>query len=157
MTTLLLSDDRNFVRCCHSSRRTRLVARLRASNLDAALAKGASPDSSAPLSLHAHALISAKNRRKLSEEILEIVHRAELPRSVFDPTVPICRGKVLDARELFEELADRLQDRYPVTPDGVANVRRLLREGAGPLYERPSADDLRSLLETAIAALEPRV
>jgi hypothetical protein len=157
MTTLLLSDDHNFVRCCHSNRRIRLVARLRASNLDAALATGASPDSSAPLSLHAHSLISAKNRRKLSEEILQILHRAEQPRSVFDPTVPICRSKVLDVRELFEALADRLQDRNPVTPDGVANVRRLLREGAGPLYERPSADDLKSFLEDAIVAPQPRL
>ena len=76
---------------------------------------------------------------------------------MFDPTVPICRSKVLDVRELFEELADRLQDRNPVTPDGVANVRRLLREGAGPFYERPDADDLGSLLENAIAALEPHL
>jgi hypothetical protein len=157
MTTLLLSDDRNFVRCCQSSPRIRLVARLRAAHLDAALARGASPDSSAPLSLHAHALIGVKNRRKLSGEILEILHKAEQPRSVFDPTVPICRGKVLAVRELFEEIVDRLEDREPVAAHGVANVRRLLREGAGPLYERPCADDLRSFLEEAIAALQPRL
>jgi hypothetical protein len=156
MTTLLLSDNRNFVRCCRSSPRIRLVAWLRASELDAALARGVSPDSSAPLSVHAHGLISAKNRRKLSEEVREIVRKAEQPRSVFDPTVPICRLKVLAVRELFEELADRLQDRDPVAPHGVANVRRLLREGAGPLYERPSADDLWGFLEEAIVALQPR-
>ena len=157
MTTLLLSDDCEFVRCCQSSPRVRLVARLRASELDAALAAGASPDSSAPLSLHAHALISAKNRRKLSQEILQILHKAEQPRSVFDPTVPICRRKVLNVRELVEELADRLQDRNPVATHGVANVRLLLRDGAGPLYEHPGADDLRYRLEAAIAALQPRL
>jgi len=157
MTTLLLSDDCEFVRCCQSSPRVRLVARLRAPELDAALAAGASPDSSAPLSLHAHALISAKNRRKLSQEILQILHKAEQPRSVFDPTVPICRRKVLNVRELFEELADRLQDRNPVATHGVAKVQRLLRDGAGPLYEHPGADDLRSPLEAAIAALKPRL
>ena len=157
MTTLLLSDDRNFVRCCQSSPRVRLVARLRASHLDAALVSGASLDSSAPLSLHAHGLISAKNRHKLSEEVREIVRKADQPRSVFDPTVPICRRKVLAVRELFEELADRLQDRDPVAPHGVANVRRLVREGAGPLYERPSEDDLQDFLEEAIGALQPRL
>jgi hypothetical protein len=157
MTTLLLSDDYNSVRCCQSSPRMRLAARLRAPYLDAALAAGASPDSSAPLSLRAHALVSAKDRRKLSRELLHILHKAEQSQSPFDPTVPICRRKILKARDLFRELADRLQDRDPVTTRGVAQVRVLLRDGSGPLYERPFADDLRDPLQAAIAALNPRL
>jgi hypothetical protein len=102
-------------------------------------------------------LISAKNRRKLSDEILELLHKAQRPRSVLDPTVPLCRRKVLNVRELFEELADRLQDGNPVAARGVAAVRLLLRDGTGPLYGHPGADDLRSPLEAAIAALEPRL
>lgn len=157
MTTLLLSDDCDFVRCCHISPRIRLVARLHATDLDAALAAGASPDSSAPLSLHAHALISAKNRRKLSQEILQILHKAERPRSPFDPTVPICRRKILNAREALEAITDRVQDAGPVATPGMAQVRRLLRDGSGPLYEHPFADDLRGPLEAAITALTPRL
>jgi hypothetical protein len=157
MTTLLLSDDHNVVTCCQSSPRIRLVARLRASGLDAALAAGASPDSSAPLSLHAHALISAKHRRKLSDEILHILHKAQRPRSPFDPTVPICRRKILNARAALETITDHLQDPGPVATPGIAQIRLLLKDGSGPLYEHPFADDLREPLEAAIAALKPRL
>lgn len=159
MTTLLLSDrrDADCVRCCQSTARVRLVVRFRAWGLDAALAEGVSPDSSAPLSLRAHALISARTRNALSREIRQILGKANQPRSPFDPTVPICRRKVRNARAALDELAARLQGPGPVEARGIAQVRLLLTHSSSPLYSHPLADDLRDSIQAAIDGLQPRL
>jgi hypothetical protein len=157
MTTLLVSDTRDSVRCCHISPRVRLVARLRGLDLDVALAGGASPDSGAALSLRAHTLIGASTRIELSREIRRVLRRANQLRSPFDPTVPICRRKIRDATAAFDELSDRLQGSDPVDSRGVAQVRLLLRTGSGPLYSHPFADDLVPAIHAIIDALEPRL
>lgn len=159
MTTLLLSDqpDADCVRCAGTSPRVRLEARLHAWSLDVALAAGVSPDSGAALSLRAHGLIGARCRARLSREITDILRRADQARSPFDPTVPLCRGKVRGAGAALEALADRLQSPDPVEARGIAQVRLLLTDSSSPLYSQPHADDLRDVVRTALDALEPRL
>lgn len=157
MSTLLLTEqpDTCYLRLQRSRARERLFARLGARRLDVALANGASPDSSPALSLHAHALIGATTRCKLSRAVRILPRKAERPHHPFDPTVPLCRHKVLDAHAALEELADRLLAPSPIDARGVAQLRLLLTDGSSPLYDHPQADDLRPSLEAALEALEP--
>ena len=61
--------DAHYVICCRSRALVRLLARLRTAALSAALAPGACPDSSAALSLRAHALIGPPTHLEFSRAI----------------------------------------------------------------------------------------
>jgi hypothetical protein len=127
---------------------------LHASSLDQALAAGASPDSSGPLSLRARYLIGAPARRDLARTLRRLVDAASRPFGPLTPAVPVCRRKVLASQETLWELADRLTSAEPVEARGVAQVRMLLITGDGPVYHRPAADDLEPAVQAALAALE---
>jgi hypothetical protein len=157
MSTLLLTDRANpdFVIAAPRRTRTRVWARLRAASLDRALAAGASPDASPALSLRAEALIRAGARRDLARWLRRLLDDARRPCHPLSPEIPICRRKVLAAREAMLEAADRLYSSEPVDAGGVAQVRLLITAADGPLHHRPEADDLVPALEAALAALEP--
>ena len=110
MATLLLTEqpDGGYVTSQVSRTRLRVLVRIRAAELDEALARGASPDSGATLSLRAHQLIGSTMHRRLANEIRALVRRAERPIHPMRSTVPICRHKIIDAREALHELADQL-------------------------------------------------
>lgn len=55
--------------------------------------------------------------------------------------VPVRRGAVTAARDELARAAARLRDPRLVQPRGVAMLRRLLRDGNGPLYLTTSGDD----------------
>jgi hypothetical protein len=156
MTTLLLADPNN-PSCIISERgrmRTRLSARLRSHALDRALAAGVSPDSSAALSLRAHALIEAGARGTLARSIRRVTDNAVRPFGPLSPGIPTCRRKILASREGLEALAARLEAGDPVDVRGVAMVAVLLTDGGGPIYERPGANDLEPALRQALKALD---
>jgi hypothetical protein len=158
MTTLLLTDqpDGSYVTPQHSVARAQLIAHLRAWRLDSALADGASPDASATLSLRAQRLIGQTTRRELALAIHHILHEAKRPTHPHT-RVPICRRKVAQSASALEQLADRLLSPGAVDARGVAQVRLLLRDGTGPLYSRPQADDLEQPVRATIKALELRL
>lgn len=158
MTTLVLTDRRNpgCVIVARSRATARLRARVCARQLDRALAQGISPDSSAGLSVRAHDLIGSRARHMLAEAIRRLVQDATHPLQPMRFSVPICRAKVRHSRRTLEELADRLVSREPLDARGVAQLRLLLSDGAGPLYHQPSADDLQPALQRVIQALEVR-
>ena len=156
MTTLLLTDPVN-PRCVINARsraRNRLSAVLRGPDLDRALALGVSPDTSAVLSLRANSLIGARTRSALARSIRMLIADAQHPMGPLAPCVPICRRKVLRSRESLEELADRLVRAGPVDVSGVAQASLLLCSGCGPVYDRPTADDLEPAIQEALQALE---
>ncbi len=156
MTTLVLADKRNpgcvVVERCRTAVRVRV--RVHARQLDRALARGVSPDSSAGLSVRAHDLIGSRARGMLAKAIRRLVDDVSHPLQPLHFTVPICRSKVWRSRHTLEELADRLLGDEPLDARGLAQLRLLLSDGAGPLYDHPSANDLEPALERAIAALE---
>jgi hypothetical protein len=158
MATLLLTErpDGSYVTSRHSPVRLRVLVRLRANELDWALAHGASPDSSAALSLRARQLIGWSARRRLSQEIRSVLARAERPIHPMRATVPVCRCKIVEAREALLELAEQLISPVPVDARGVAQLRRLLRDGNGPVFRHPREDDLESELDAANDALVVR-
>lgn len=159
MATVLLTEPRN-EQCIRSRPRLlrhRLSARVRSRSLDAALARGVSPDSSAALSLRANKLIGPGIREPLARELAALVKQARGPRHLRDPRVPICRRAVLDAAEVLAELGDRLLAPIPVEAQGVAALLILLREGSSPLFNPACAERFADELEAALDALEPRL
>jgi hypothetical protein len=136
--------------------RARVVAWAGAWRLDHALAGGVCPDTSATLSLRAHRLIGVATRRELAQELRDVIRRAGRPRELFDNGIRLCAIEVLDAHDAILDLADRLDDREPVEPAGVARARLLLRDGAGPLYNASYPGGLRRAVLVALDALEPR-
>lgn len=134
--------------------RDRLCARLRANRLDAALARGATPESSPALALRAEALIGPL-ARQLGDNLRRIVLSAQRPLSGPIVVVPISRALVRETEAELSALAQRLLDGGPVDARGVATVRMLLCDGGGPLYGHSrDAAQLRSALGAALAALE---
>jgi hypothetical protein len=158
MATLLLTEqpDGGYVTSQVSQTWLRVLVWMRETDLDAALARGASPDSSPMLSLRAHQLIGSTVRRRLSREIRSLLVRAERPIHPMHSTVPICRHKIIDAREALRELADQLVTPGPVDAGGIAQLNRLLRDGDGPVFRRPRDEDLEPALDAISDALVVR-
>lgn len=161
MTTVLLSERSGTEEMIPIPRRARLAdrltARLAARRLDIALARGASPDHNAALSLRAHALIGARCRAHLARCCRELLRRAEEPwQPMFNPFPTPARARVLACRAELEALADALTAAAAVDAGGVAAGLLLLSDGTGPLYgECYGVDELRSALLCILDALAP--
>ena len=104
--------------------------------------------------MRAHNCIGGPTRLALARAIRRLVQHAGHPVTPMSFHVPICRSKVWRSRKTLEDLADRLLTDGPLDARGLAQIRLLLSDGAGPLYDRPNADDLEPALECAIAALD---
>ena len=156
MTMLVLADDSK--PGCVVVRRappgSRIRAHLCARRLDRALAAGIPPDSRPDLSVRAHALIGSPERVALALAIRRVSADAQHALRPRHFTVPICRRKVWRSRRTLVDLVDRLLGDEPLDARGVAQIRLLLSDGAGPLYVHPRADDLEPALASALAALD---
>jgi hypothetical protein len=156
MNLLLLADER-YPGCVKVERTRTLIrvrARVQARRSDRALASGISPDSSACLSVRAHELIGGPTRAALARAIRRLVDEAGHRVRPMSFNVLICRSKIRRSRDTLEDLADRLLSDGPLDARGLAQIRLLLSDGAGPLYNHPGANDLEAALERAIVALE---
>lgn len=140
----------------HSHLRARLLAYLAAPRIDRKLAAGISPDSSVTVSLRAETLIGMRARRRLSRSLYRLLKEVKEPIRVV-PTLPLCRREILAAADLIDQAADRLLAVGPIDARGVAQIRVLLTDGSGPVYNSPRAADLRPALRAAIDALELNV
>ncbi|HWD54780.1 MAG TPA: hypothetical protein VG346_06640 [Acidimicrobiales bacterium] len=138
----------------HAGWRERLVVRLRAGALDAALAAGASPESDVALALHAEHLCAPSQRRLLSRSLRHVVARAEAPAGRLRP-VPLNRAAVRRVRAQLESLADRLASDDPVDVRGIARLRALLSDGTGPLYQPREGGHLELEVAALRSALAP--
>jgi hypothetical protein len=154
-TILLLADDRAGFRAARASLKDRLQAWLCASRLDTDLAQGVPPESAMALALHAERLARPAMCRQLARTIEQIVADGSRPQSLGAPRLLLCRDEVRAARADLEALADRLTAPGPVSAQGVAQVRTLLADGAGPLYHSHSPASLRARAGQALAALNP--
>lgn len=135
----------------------RFATRMHAWRLDIALARGASPDSAAALSLRAHYLIAYETRRLLASEIERLLRDVRRPVAMRLMCLAPRRDQVLAAESELLDLAARLAGAAPVEAAGVARARLLLRDGAGPLYSRAREGELERLVEAALTALEPHL
>jgi hypothetical protein len=99
-------------------------------------------------------MVSTHARARLAGHLEDAVVRADRPGAPFTATVPVCRQAVGLARGALLDLAERLRAPRPVSPDGVRLARRLLVDGAGPLYVPVRHTDLKAAALEALAALD---
>jgi hypothetical protein len=131
----------------------RLLVRLRASQLDRDLAAGAPLGASRALALRAEMLVRTQHRRDLADSAGRLLAAATQPTLSGRPRIPVCRDRVRDCSEEFEELIRLLLAAGPVPAQGVAKASVLLADAKGPLYHRASTDDLRARVRDAADAL----
>jgi hypothetical protein len=113
---------------------SRLKARLTADRLDRELASGAPPKSSVLLAVHAERIVDPAACSTLASSVRKLIERAGRKRAALSAQVPISTPTVSAAAGDLRAVADRLDESGPVRARGVAEVRVLLRDGAGPLY-----------------------
>jgi len=134
--------------------RERITARLRANRLDTDLARGAAPTRAA-LALRAEDLGERRTRERLGRSIRRILDDVRTDRPPSMARVPTQRSEVLAAASELDRIAATLLTDGPVAASGVAQVRLLLTNGAGPLYSRGAPGDLRAAATRALDALQP--
>jgi hypothetical protein len=115
-------------------RRAGIRARLRRLQLDDALARGADPWSTAELMVRASRLSSLSERRTLAAGLLELVSIAERQRRS-SPYVSVRHHVVLEQRDSFLALAERLGQPAPVDVAVVAQIALLLSDPSSPVYQ----------------------
>jgi hypothetical protein len=154
---VVLADAEGGVYVHHVTVRDRVSGRLHADRWDQALARGESPESSAPLALHARALVAPASRRGLAASLTRILDDAQGTQvpdwNALGPRHRLTH--VLAVREEIEALVRLLLAPAPVSGRGVALVRLLLTDGGGPLYRRAAATDLATEIAKAARALDP--
>lgn len=133
------------------SRVARLVALTRGATLDRALILGADPSASPSLAARARRLTSRRYRTGLAGGVrraLDSPDGTRLPSRV-RPGAAARRAR----RAQLRAVADLLAGDTPVYAPGVARVRALLRDGAGPLYTDRCGEALDAALRAVRAAL----
>ena len=99
-------------------------------------------------------MVSAHARARLAQHLEQAVGRADRPSAPLSASVPVCGPAVFQARGALLDLAERLRGPRHVDPDGVRLARRLLVDGAGPLYTPVCDTDLRAAALQALRALD---
>jgi hypothetical protein len=139
----------------HARVRDRLAARWRAHRLDRELATGVAPHTRAGLSVRAQTLVEPPVRAVFGRQLQRVVRDARDGRVSLGARIRPRSSEVLAAADQLDALADRLLAPAPVDARGVAQVRLLLSDGAGPLYYRGATEDLRSAAGRALRYLYP--
>jgi hypothetical protein len=115
----------------------RLALRLRVFvthwRLDAELARGVDPQSTAARELRAAQLQRLRYRRRLAAALDQRL-MAALRGPMWSSAVPVARGQVAEASENLFALAQILRAPDSVDPQGVALVKQLLSDGSSALY-----------------------
>ncbi|MBV8218638.1 MAG: hypothetical protein JO325_09245 [Solirubrobacterales bacterium] len=137
--------------------RDRLAARWRTTRLDGELARGIEPGTSAALALRARALGEHTARTALAQGLCLALSDARQGSRPPGARLPVRHREVLAAAAELDALAERLVAPGPVGARGLAEVSRLLRDGASPLYWRGAAENLRAVAVRALDGLEPRL
>jgi hypothetical protein len=128
----------------------RVIAKLLAARFDKQLAAGATPTRGSAMAVHATRLRSVTERAQLAASLRSIV---EGERSIAHiHQVGVHRARVGAASEVIEQVIGRLQGTESVQARGVAQLRVLMSNAAGPFYQYGSGE-LRVELRAALAAM----
>ena len=128
------------------------MARLQGSRLDEQLASGADPASSSALAARAALLVRPRMIHALQTGLRRAVAEARLGQCARSSAVHVDRAGVGCCGPELLALAAELGD-PGIRPRGVALTRRLLCDGAGPLYGPGAAGELRAAVAAARAGL----
>src|SRR3954453_8013400 len=94
-----------------------------------------------------------RKRQRLADQLDRLVEQAELPQAYRGSAAPLNRAEIRRCHHLVHSLAAELREDQPLTPAGVLLVRRLLSDGASPLYAREDEGLLELELRRARTAL----
>jgi hypothetical protein len=96
---------------------------------------------------------SRRARVRVARNLRNLLDEAEHPSRGIGCAVPVQRGQVLAERDLLKQLADALDSEDELSPRGILLVRRLLTDGASPVYAPTPNGALHDALTDASAAL----
>ena len=131
-----------------------LWAHLRAARLDRQLSTGTATWRSPTQAARSLQLTSVRKRRGLARALERLIEHAERPLTPFrGAVVQPCREQVHGAMPVILEIATCLRSPQPVNARGVALLRGLLSDGAGPCYTRSRPDALTIALQDVADAL----
>jgi len=134
----------------------RLQSHLCGDRLDRALAAGVPPETDPLLALRAAQISSPKSRSELASLVRRILSSALTPDdSPFRARSMAILPRVRKAQREFETLVERLEAPVPLPARGMAAVKLLLRDGAGPLYRYESRQSLPRLVRDITDLLDP--
>jgi hypothetical protein len=128
----------------------RAHALLRAGALDRALGAGASPEASLLLAVHARRIVGPRACRALATSLRRLI-AGHAPRN----SIPVSRTRIRSAATALSATATRLETSGPIAARGVAALRLLLGDGAGPLYCTGPDIDLAAELTRILTDMEP--
>jgi hypothetical protein len=130
----------------------RLVALLKANQFDRMLAVGAPVPAGSALAVHAARLTSVDEREAVARSLRRVLDDARTRTALVSPQIELNVPNINAARDRIDAITLRLHSPRPVTSRGVARLRLLLADGAGPMY-RYGRGDLEGRLGAALAAL----
>ena len=130
----------------------RVIARVKANKFDRMLAVGVPAPEGSALALHAARLTSADEREAISLSLLSTVDDARNRDALISGRISLNVPNITAAQDRIDQVTLRLHSPRPVTSRGVARLRVLLADGAGPMY-RYGRGDLEGRLGAALAAL----
>ncbi len=138
-----------------------LLLRLRVlahrERLDNELIHGTDPVRAPELTLRAFELTHIASRRRLADSLDDAVAAAEARPRRHAVSPPLARRAIRAARATLFELSRSLREEPVVAARGVALTRRLLTDGAGPLYVATPQGTLDAAALRALEALHERV
>jgi hypothetical protein len=125
-----------------------LAARVRAASLDREFTSGIAPWRSPLHAARAIQLTAPRSRRSVARSLERLIEHAERGPAITAAITP-CRTQVSEARPAILRTAARLRSDAPIDARGVARIRALLSDGAGPCYVPSTPQALTAALETA--------
>jgi hypothetical protein len=135
------------------TRFARLAAVARASHLDALLARGADPSSSAQLAARAE-MLSARRARTVMADQLDRLAGADTTDQGGRWGVRPNRKAIIANTDAMLTLSALLRETTPIHHRGTAILSQLMRDGTGPLYVGDGST-LTTRLHAALAAMRP--
>ena len=130
----------------------RVIALVKANKFDRMLAVGVPVPAGSALAVHAARLTSVDEREALARSLRHVLHDARHRTALMSSRTELNVPNVRAARDRIDQITLRLHSPRPVTSRGVARLRLLLADGAGPLY-RYGRGDLRERLTAAFGSL----
>lgn len=110
----------------------RLIARMLARSLDRELAAGVSAWVSGAHAARLGQLATDRARQAVANDLDRLIKRAAAPASRLQITAVPCRDQVRPATDMMRAIAARLRSADPLDARGIARLRTLLCDPAGP-------------------------
>ncbi|WP_231744845.1 hypothetical protein [Mycobacterium sp. IS-1590] len=129
-----------------------MMARLRANKFDRVAAVGGVAPEGGAYAAHCARLMSTAERESVARALRKIVRDARGHGPLMSSRVPLHVPNIAAAEDVIGEITLRLHSPRMVGARGMARLRILLADGAGPVY-RYGRGDLVGRLRAALAEL----